>query len=137
MNIEGLPLKVKTGEYINKLFDANICDVAVFFIVYNKTNNSIVYKGISRPNGLPRQRPSIHAEELAIRYCYKYDIRNRYIIYIWKWNRSGKIKSKFCCERCTSLINKFNYKDKIFTIDKGNIISAISNNPLKSLSYFI
>ena len=46
-----------------------------------------------------------------------------YNIYIWRWGKCGNIKPKICCTRCTKMLNKYNYQDKIFTFDNNNIIS--------------
>ena len=53
--------------------------------------------GSSKALGINNNRKgSIHAEEIAIKYCLKYDKKNKYKIYVWKWCNSGNIKTKFC-----------------------------------------
>ena len=85
--------------------------------------------GSSKALGINNSRKgSIHAEELAIKYCLKYDKKNKYKIYVWKWGNQGNIKTKFCCNRCCSLIEKYNFYNKIFTFkdnEKTGINSGI------------
>ena len=58
-------------------------------------------------------------------------------IYIWRYDSCGYIKSAFCCNACTMLVNKYKYNKKIFTFDSGNIVSAIVEDPQISLAWKI
>ena len=80
---------------------------------------------------------SIHAEELAIKYCLKYDKKNKYKIYIWKWGNGGNIKDKYCCRRCCLLLNKYKFTNKIFTFKNNKHIKAYTDNPSVSLYYLM
>tara|TARA_B100000900_G_C20268605_1_gene589032 strand:- start:98 stop:400 length:303 start_codon:yes stop_codon:yes gene_type:complete len=94
--------------------------------------------GSSKALGINNSRKgSIHAEELAIKYCLKYDKKNKYKIYVWKWGNRGNIKTKFCCNRCCSLIEKYNFYNKIFTFKDNEKISAYTDNPPSSLYYIM
>ena len=105
---------------------------------YDVKKRIIVKYGSSRPCGCNARRVSIHAEQLAINYCKEYNLKNRIKIYIWRYDRFGKIKTAMCCRACTQLIQKYNYESKIFTFDENlKSISAISDNPQISLAYKI
>ena len=94
--------------------------------------------GSSKALGINNNRKgSIHAEEIAIKYCLKYDKKNKYKIYVWKWGNSGNIKTKFCCNRCCMLINKYNFHNKVFTFQNGKKIKAFTDNPHTSLYYLM
>ena len=74
----------------------------------------------------------------------KLDIFNKQIndlifnknIYIWRYDSKMGIKPTYSCLKCTQLLKKYNIT-KIYTFDKGNVISAISENPEISLAYKI
>jgi cytidine deaminase len=104
---------------------------------YDPNKKRIVDYGSSRPCGVSHSRFSVHAEQKAIHYCLKNDKRNRYQIYISRYNRIGKHKCTMCCSSCTKLAQKYNFTDKIFTFDNNEIISAISDSPELSLAYKI
>ena len=98
----------------------------------------IVTFGSSKPCGVNHSRASIHAEQLALRYCLKYDKRKRYEIYISRYDRKGFHKAKPCCNACCKLITKHGYHKRIFTVTGANeIISAIPEVPETSLAYKI
>jgi len=83
-------------------------------------------------------RYSIHAEQKAIEYCRKNDKRNRYQIYISRYSRNGFHKPTMCCSACSILVHKYNFENRIFTINEDDeIISAINDNPEISLAYKI
>ena len=104
---------------------------------YDPKRKMIVDFGSSRPCGKNHNRFSIHAEQKAINYCLKNDKRNKYKIFISKYNRLGKHKPTMCCYSCTKLATKYNFTDRIFTVDNDEIICAISDNPSLSLAYQI
>ena len=105
---------------------------------YDPKRKTIVDYGSSRACGKNHKRFSIHAEQKAIHYCNKYDKRNRYQIYISRYNRQGNHKPTFCCSACSKLVKKYNYENKIFTISENKeVINAIIDNPEISLAYKI
>ncbi len=104
---------------------------------YDPKRKMIVDFGSCRPCGKNHNRFSIHAEQKAINYCLKNDKRNKYKIFISRYNRYGEHKCTMCCHSCTKLAKKYNFIDRIFTIDNDKIISAISENPSISLAYKI
>ena len=72
----------------------------------------IVDYGSSRPCGSNMNRFSIHAEQKAIEFCRKNDKRNRYQIYISRYNKKGEHKPTMCCPACKILVNKYQYENK-------------------------
>ena len=105
---------------------------------YDPQKKRIVDYGSSRPCGSNMNRFSIHAEQKAIEYCRKNDKRNRYQIYISRYSRTGSHKPTMCCSACNILVHKYNFENRIFTINENNdIISAINDNPEISLAYKI
>ena len=106
---------------------------------YDPKLKKIITFGGSRPCGHNHTKPSLHAEQIAINYCLKNDKRNRYKIFISRFDRYGNHKTTFCCHACTKVAKKYNMLDRIFTFSNENneIISAISNNPEISLAYKI
>lgn len=133
MEIQGLPFNIDINKKIFNLFDKKTCKVAVNYCILN---SKVVKIGSSRPCGCNHCKTSIHAEEIALRYCLKYP-HKKYKIIIWRWDKHGKINEKFCCSSCTKLLKKFNYEKNIFTISNDKIITAIQDNPEYSLSYLI
>ena len=128
------PLKLKENYCFNKFHDKCCCNVSVIWCIYDKGKKTIVDMGESRPCGINFNQTSIHAEELALRKLNKQKKSKHYNIYIWRWGKCGNIKPKICCSRCTKMLIKYNYQDKIFTFDNNNIISAIVDNPPISLA---
>ncbi len=104
---------------------------------YDPKRKIIVDFGSSRPCGVNHKRYSVHAEQKAIIYCLNKDKRNRYEIYISRYTRHGNHKCTMCCSACTKLANKYNFTDRIFTVENNKIISAISESPEVSLAYKI
>ena len=104
---------------------------------YDPKKKRIVNFGTCRPCGKNHNRTSIHAEQKAIQYCLNNDKRNKYKIFISKYTRQGKHKCTMCCISCTKLAQKYNFTNRIFTIDDNKVISAISDNPEFSLAYKI
>ena len=104
---------------------------------YDPKRKIIVNFGTSRPCGKNHNKTSIHAEQKAIQYCLNNDKRNKYKIFISKYNRQGNHKCTMSCLSCTQLAKKYNFVDRIFTIDNNEIISAISDTPELSLAYKI
>ena len=131
------PLKYRNTFNTDSLFCIHSCSVSVVYIIYDPKKNVIIQSGTSRPCGYNHGRNSIHAEEIALRYCRQYDKRSRFHIYIWRYSKNGHIKKKECCDACTKLLKKYHYEDKIFTFDGQEYVSAISENPELSLCYKI
>ena len=133
-----LPIKVKQPIDYSRLFSLINYSVSVNFYIYDKRRKTIVHYGSSKPCGCNNRQSSIHAEQLAIEYCLKHDKRQTYIIIISKFTKDGKHKSKTSCASCCQLIQKYNFQNRIFTINEGNqIVSAISSNPEMCLAYKI
>ena len=104
---------------------------------YDRKKKIIVKSGSNRVNGNSSSKITCHAEEQAIKYCNKYDKKNKYDIYIWRYSKTGNIKSTSCCKSCTKLANKFNFTNRIYTFDNDNIVNAIIDNPKVSLGNMI
>ena len=105
---------------------------------YSLQKKCIVSFGSSRPCGCNHNKiSSIHAEQKALNYCRENDKKNKYEIYIWRYSKDGKIKSAYCCNGCTKIINKYGYTNKVYTFDNDNICNAIVDNPQISLGYKI
>jgi hypothetical protein len=102
---------------------------------YDPKKKLILKYGTSRPCGKNHSQRSIHVEELAINYCRGNDNRNKYQIYIWRYDTKGNVKSAFCCNRCNILVNKYNFNSRIFTFENDNIISSLTDNPKVCLGY--
>ena len=120
------------------IFIVGLCAVWVFCIAfYDRKKKIIVKSGSNRVNGNISSKITCHAEEQAIKYCNKYDKKNKYDIYIWRYSKTGNIKSTSCCKSCTKLANKFNFTNRIYTFDNDNITNAIIDNPKVSLGNMI
>lgn len=104
---------------------------------YDPKSKTIITCGGSRPCGINHGKPSLHAEQIAINYCLKNDKRNRYKIFISKFDRGGNHKTTFCCHACTKVAQKYNMEKRIFTFENDKIISAIKKTPELSLGYKI
>jgi hypothetical protein len=105
---------------------------------YDPKKKIIVNYGVNRPCGINNNKFSIHAEQKAIQFCKKYDKRNRYIILISRFDKKGNHKPTMCCNACSKLAKKYNFTDRIYTVNKNNdVISAITDNPQISLAYRI
>ena len=136
--IENPPLKIKHNYTFDKYHNPNSCNVSVIWCIYDKNKKRIINVGESRPCGLNHSQASIHAEEKAIKMFLNYKNKNqKYEIYVWRWSKIGQIKTKFCCNRCTKLIYKFNLQNRIFTFNNYKKCSAIINNPSLSLAWKI
>lgn len=109
----------------------------LIIMFYDPKLKKILICGGSRPCGHNHNKPSLHAEQIAINYCLKNDKRNRYQIFISKFDIKGNHKSAFCCHACTKVAKKYNMLDKIYTFKDNNIVSAIVDNPELSLGYQI
>ena len=120
------------------IFIVGLCAVLVSCIAfYDRKKKIIVKSGSNRVNGNISSKITCHAEEQAIKYCNKYDKKNKYDIYIWRYSKTGNIKSTSCCKSCTKLANKFNFTNRIYTFDNDNIVNAIIDNPKVSLGNMI
>ena len=125
--IEDLPIDMKTNIDLKKLFYTDTCNVSVQFVIFNTKKKIIVKYGGSKPMVTGKSKISIHAEEIAMKYCINNKLDNRYHIYIWRWSKDGKIKPKYCCQSCCKLAKKLNFCDKIFTFDMCEKQKAINN----------
>ena len=120
------------------IFIVGLCAVLVSCIAfYDRKKKIIVKSGSNRVNGNSSSKITCHAEEQAIKYCNKYDKKNKYDIYIWRYSKTGNIKATSCCKSCTKLANKFNFTNRIYTFDNENIVNAIIDNPKVSLGNMI
>lgn len=119
----------------HKLYNRNTTDVAVHFLIYDPSKNRVVQTGTSKPCGCKNKNHSIHAEIQALYYCKKYDKRNRYQIYIWKYSKTGKIKPKYSCKLCTDRFINSSMCHRIFTFNDFEKVSSIVDNPIYSLGY--
>jgi tRNA(Arg) A34 adenosine deaminase TadA len=120
------------------IFIVGLCAVLVSCIAfYDRKKKIIVKSGSNRVNGNSSSKITCHAEEQAIKYCNKYDKKNKYDIYIWRYSKTGNIKSTSCCKSCTKLANKFNFTNRIYTFEEDNIVNAIIDNPKVSLGNMI
>ena len=136
--VEPLPVKQKMHIDTSRLFSYDTCSVAVNYYVMDPKRKMIVSFGSSKPCGFNHNRSSIHAEQRAIYYCLANDRNNRYHIYISRYSRRGTHKPAFSCVACDQLAKKYRFQDRLFTITEDhNILSAISENPSKSLAYRI
>ena len=104
---------------------------------YDPKKKNIVNYGSSRACGCNHNKISIHAEQNAINYCREKDKNKKYGIYIWRYSKDGNIKPAYCCNGCTKIINKYGYKNKVYTFKLDNICNAIVNDPQISLGYKI
>ena len=120
----------------DNLFSYDSYAVAVNYWIYDKKRKTIVSTGSSRACGSNHNKTSIHAEQKAIEFCRKSKDKNLQIL-IWRWSRSGRMKSTYCCKSCKQLVEKYGYEKNIFTYDDTNKITAIIDNPTLSLAYKI
>ena len=104
---------------------------------YDPKRKNILDFGSSRACGCNNSKISIHAEENAVNYCRKYDKRNKYEIYIWRYTKDGNIKSAHCCNGCTKLVKKYGYEKRVYTFEDEDICNAVIDNPQVSLGYKI
>ena len=134
VTLEDPPILIKDYYSFDKLYNIELCNVSVIWIIYDKKKKRIVNKGLSRPCGINHHRTSIHAEQKAIEYCRSRKNRN-YEIIIWRYSKSGEIKHKYCCTSCTKLAKKYNFTNRIFTFHNSMKCPAIIDNPPLSLCY--
>ena len=104
---------------------------------YDPKKKVILDFGSSRPCGCNHNKISIHAEQRAIEYCRSNDKKHKYKIYIGRYARDGTLKPAYCCRACSQLVTKYEFKDRIYTLDGGKFVSAIKDNPEISLGYRI
>ena len=93
--------------------------------------------GNSRPCGCNHNKSSIHAEQLAVEFCRKHDKRNKFKIYIGRYAKDGHLKPAYCCRACSQLVTKYNYQDRVFTLNEGEFVTALTNEPKPCLSHQI
>ena len=133
--LDELPLDLKNPFNFNKLYTRESCNVSVIWIVYDKNKKIILSKGVSRPCGFNHGKTSIHAEQQAINYCRRNNNKTKYVIYIWRYGKTGNVKPMYCCTQCTKMAKKYNYTNKIFTFNQDNICPAVIDDPPLSLAY--
>ena len=133
-----VPLRAKNMFDIQTMWNKDNYLVAVYYIVYDTNRRNIVDSGSSRVCGRNNEKRTIHAEELAIKYCMgklkgNSKSSNRYQIIIWKFNKHMLIKPAICCSSCTKLARKYNFTRNMFTVRHDSIVSSIIANPIPSL----
>ena len=131
-----LPLKLKTQIDMSDLFSPITNKVSVNYCLYDRNKQTIIKYSASRPGGNNYNRSSIHAECKAVSDLRSMKNSRKIDIYIWRYDSKMGIKPTYSCLKCTQLLKKYNIT-KIYTFDKGNIISAICENPEISLAYKI
>jgi hypothetical protein len=104
---------------------------------YDPKRKIILECGNSRACGCNHNKISIHAEQRAIEYCRKHDKRRKYKIFIGRYAKDGHLKPAYCCHACSQLATKYEYDDRIFTVQDGSFVSALKDNPEISLGYKI
>ena len=104
---------------------------------YDPKRKIILECGNSRACGCNHNKISIHAEQLAIEYCRKHDKRRKYKIFIGRYAKDGHLKPAYCCNACSQLVTKYEFQDRIFTLDSGSFVSALKKDPEVSLGYKI
>ena len=134
--LDELPLDIKNPFDYAKYITKESCNVSVLWMVYDKNKKIITAKGSSRPCGLNYNNASIHAEQQAINYC-RQNNKTKYVIYIWRYGRTGNVKPMYCCTKCTKMAKKYNYTNNIFTFEQDNICPAVIDNPPLSHIYEI
>ena len=133
MIIESLPLILKTNDKLNINIFTDTTNVCVRYCLYERKKKRIIKLSENRPNGYGSSKITYHAEECAIKDLINLDPKNKCDIYIWRYNKRGKIKTKYSCKSCTKLLNKYNLESRIFTFMNGKRINAILKNPEESL----
>ena len=128
---------IKNNDSIYDLWNLHSCQVAVHYIVYDKRRDRIVDFGSSRVCGVNHYKKTIHAEELAIKYCIAKTNNkkslNRYKIIIFRFDKQQHIRPVNSCKKCTKLAEKYDLKHKLFTIEESNLKSCIVKNPVLSI----
>ena len=136
--LEEFPLPLSNPVDISSVFCYTNVAVSVNYYIYDPRRKTIIKFGSSKPCGKNNRRSSIHAEQIAINYCLKHDKRKKYIIIISKFTKDGKHKKKTSCVSCSQLIKKYNFQNRIFTVDEmGGIIPALITKPEMCLAYKI
>tara|TARA_B100001093_G_C26633292_1_gene929854 strand:+ start:449 stop:874 length:426 start_codon:yes stop_codon:yes gene_type:complete len=137
MIIEELPLRQKTFKNISHLFSLTTCKVAVLWIIYDPKKKCIIDSGSSRARGCNFHKSSTHAEQIAWNKLRSFTNKDKYEIYIWRWDKNGEFKPTYCCNACTQLAKKYNFYNQIYTFKGNQKISAIVSSPSISLGYII
>lgn len=135
--IEPLPLFLKDNSNLNISYDKKTCNVSVKYCLYDKKKKRILKISESRALCQRLSKLSIHAEELAIRDIIRLDPKNKCEIYIWRYNKEGKIKSTNCCKSCTELLKKYKMENRIYTFKNGVKVSALIDDPVVSIGNMI
>jgi hypothetical protein len=104
---------------------------------YDPKRKVILSFGNSRACGCNHNKISVHAEQLAIEYCRKYDKRHKFKIFIGRYAKDGHLKPAYCCHACSQLVKKYNFQDRVFTLDNDKFVSALKDNPSISIGYQI
>lgn len=128
MELETLPLYTRNNSNLLKNnFNKDTCSVEVRYLIYDRKRKCIIKTGESRPLSIKNKKISIHAEERALKDCLQLNSQNKCEIYIWKYSKKGEVKKKNVCLNCYNLLCKYNYENRIYTFDNGEIVSAIDN----------
>lgn len=135
--LDPLPLPLSNPIDISPVFCYINLAVSVNYYIYDPKRKRIVKFGSSRACGINHPRQSIHAEQKALEYCMKYDKRNKYIIFISRFDKNGCHKPVDCCSSCSQLMYKYNYQNRIFTITENKEIISAIGKPYLSLAYKI
>ena len=133
MLIEPLPLVLKTNDKLNIHVFSDTTNVCVRYCLYERKKKRIIKLSENRANGYGSSKITNHAEECAIKDLINLDPKNKCDIYIWRYGKTGDIKTSTCCKSCTKLANKYNYQNRIFTFKDDEIINAVVDNPSVSL----
>lgn len=104
---------------------------------YDPKRKVILSFGNSRACGCNHNKISVHAEQLAIEYCRKHDKRHKFQIIIGRYAKDGHLKPAYCCHACSQLVRKYNFQNRVFTLDNDKFVSALKDNPSISIGYQI
>jgi hypothetical protein len=104
---------------------------------YDPKRKKILEYGNSRPCGCNHNKISIHAEQKAIEYCRTHDKKHTYKIIIGRYARDGHLKPAHCCHACSQLVTKYEFQDRIYTLENGVFVSAMKGEPEPSIGYRI
>ena len=138
MTLEIPPLpSLKTNVCFKNLYTIESCAVAVVYCIYDRKRRTVASMGTSRACGENHNKISIHAEQRAIEYCRTHDKKKKYKIYIGRYAKDGHLKPAYCCHACSQLVTKYEFRNRIYTLDNGSFVSAMKDDPEISLGYKI
>ena len=76
MILQELPLQIKNKK-INIYVNEKTCDVAVYYLLYDRKKKYVINSGESRALSKNPYHSSIHAEEIAIKELSKYNLKKK------------------------------------------------------------